>query len=480
MANSDHLISELQLLCQRYRALLLALDEQTLSVAVSVSPSAEMITALRFASNRRILIEQWPQAKLEQRLNPTKMIEEPTAVYPTQSDNAANDDDSPVIQFINQTLRMAIQRRASDIHFEPLSTNYRIRLRIDGVLQEISAPPAELTIRLTARLKIMGKLNIAERRLPQDGQFTLVLDKQSYSLRIATLPVQHGEKVVLRILQTYQQEWGLDTLGMSENALAQFIDTLRSPQGMILVTGPTGSGKTVTLYSAIKWLNDVSRNICSVEDPIEIPLSGINQTAINPKADLDFSRILRALLRQDPDVIMIGEIRDAETAEIAVKAAQTGHLVMSTLHTNSAIETLSRLTHLGIPGYLLASALKLVIAQRLVRRLCPHCKTQSEPLDHFPDEIWRGPLNHWQAQGCSHCFSGYYGRIAIHELLIITHEFQQALVNNVDERQLASLSRHADFPTLFSAGLSLVNEGTTSIAELYRVVGNIIPAKVDK
>ncbi|PWC15724.1 type II secretion system protein GspE [Brenneria roseae subsp. americana] len=479
MTDAKHLMDELQLLCRRYHALLVGLDEQTISVAVSASPSAEMIAALRFAGNRRILVEQWPQAKMEQRLNPANIIEKPATASPTQPDSPTSDDDPPVVQFIDQTLRLAIQRRASDIHFEPLLTYYRLRLRIDGVLQEIAAPPAELTARLTARLKIMGKLNIAERRLPQDGQFSLVLDQQTYSLRIATLPVQQGEKVVLRILQTHQQELILGKLGMSENALAQFIQILSAPQGMILVTGPTGSGKTVTLYSAIRWLNDVSRNICSVEDPIEIPLPGINQTAVNPKADLDFSRILRALLRQDPDVIMIGEIRDAETAEIAVKAAQTGHLVMSTLHTNSAIETLSRLSHLGIPGYLLATALKLVIAQRLVRRLCPHCKTQSEPLRHFPDEIWHGPLNHWQAQGCSHCFSGYYGRIAIHELLVVTPALQQALVSNASDRQLAALSRNAGFPTLFVTGLSLVNEGITSIAEVYRVVGDNIAGKAE-
>nr|WP_113864962.1 type II secretion system protein GspE [Brenneria salicis]NMN90612.1 protein transport protein HofB [Brenneria salicis ATCC 15712 = DSM 30166]RBP66894.1 protein transport protein HofB [Brenneria salicis ATCC 15712 = DSM 30166]RLM32128.1 type II secretion system protein GspE [Brenneria salicis ATCC 15712 = DSM 30166] len=472
MTDTAHLMDELQQLCRRYHAFFLGLDEQTISVAVNASPSAEMIAALRFAGNRRILIEQWPQAKMERQLNPTKAIEEPSVTYPTQPDSPTSDDDPPVVQFINQTLRLAIQRRASDIHFEPLLTDYRVRLRIDGVLQEIAAPSTELIARLTARLKIMGKLNIAERRLPQDGQFSLILDQQAYSLRIATLPVQQGEKVVLRILQTHQQELELEKLGMSENALAQFIQTLSAPQGMILVTGPTGSGKTVTLYSAIRWLNNVSRNICSVEDPIEIPLSGINQTAVNPKADLDFGRILRALLRQDPDVIMIGEIRDAETAEIAVKAAQTGHLVMSTLHTNSAIETLSRLTHLGVPGYLLATALKLVIAQRLVRRLCPHCKTQAEPLRHFPDEIWRGPLKHWQAQGCSHCFSGYYGRVAIYELLVITAMVQQALVSNVGDRQLTALSRHAGFPTLFTTGLSLVDAGITSIAEVYRVVGD--------
>ncbi|RUR93348.1 type II secretion system protein GspE [Pectobacterium versatile] len=282
---SEHTLSELQTLCRRYQALLLSLDEQTLSVAVTASPSAEMIAALRFASNRRIMVEQWPQARMEQQLNPVNAVAEPAETYHASTYHNSSthnnstgqqehDDDSPVAQFIHQTLRLAIQRRASDIHFKPLLDSYRVRLRIDGVLQAISAPPSELTNRITARLKIMGKLNIAERRLPQDGQFSLTLDQQAYSLRIATLPVQQGEKVVLRILQTHQQELALDKLGLTAKALQQVISVLSASQGMLLVTGPTGSGKTVTLYSAIRWLNECSRNICSVEDPVEIPPGG--------------------------------------------------------------------------------------------------------------------------------------------------------------------------------------------------------------
>ncbi|MEC5317389.1 type II secretion system protein GspE [Brenneria populi subsp. brevivirga] len=471
MADAQHLAHELQILCQRYQALLLNMDEHSLSVAVHGSPSAEMLAALRFAGNRQVLIEQWPLAKMEQRLNPLTTVAEAPEDYHAEPEDRGNDEDAPAVHFINQTLRLAIQRRASDIHLEPLPACCRIRLRIDGVLQEIASPAAELTARITARLKIMGRLNIAERRLPQDGQFSITLDLRVYSLRIATLPVQYGEKVVLRILQTQRQELALDKLGLVESDLARLTEVLSLPQGMILVTGPTGSGKTVTLYSAIRWLNDVSRNICSVEDPIEIPLPGINQTAINPKADLDFSRILRAMLRQDPDVIMVGEIRDSETADIAVKAAQTGHLVMSTLHTNSAVETLTRLRHLGIPGYLIAAALKLVISQRLVRRLCPHCKTPAEPLSHLPAELWRGPLRHWQAKGCGHCLSGYYDRIAIYELLVITPELRQALADNASNSRLTQLSRQSGSLPLLAAGLARVNEGVTSITEIYRIVG---------
>lgn len=308
-----------------------------------------------------------------------------------------------------------------------MEDNYRVRMRIDGVLHICASPPVNWAARLTARRKIMGQLDIAERRLPQDGQFSFVINAQSISLRIATLPVLEGEKVVLCVLQTYQQMLTLDSLGLSLTAYAYLAQALQQPQGMILVTGPTGSGKTVTLYSAICWLNESQRTIFSVEDPVEIPLPGINQTAVNLKAELDFSRILRALLRQDPDVVMIGEIRDSETAEIAVKAAQTGHLVLSTLHTNSAIETLTRLGHLGIPGYLLAGALTLLIAQRLVRRLCPHCKTPASPPLTFPDTLWATPVPHWEVQGCEHCVKGYYARTALYELLPLTPALRDAL-----------------------------------------------------
>ncbi|WP_027710903.1 type II secretion system protein GspE [Dickeya chrysanthemi] len=464
---------ELQLLCRRYHALLLDMDEQIISVAVAGPVAEELVAALRFASHRRVLVEQWPAARLEQQLT-SPQAEETTAPYQTNTAVYEEQDDAPVVQFINQTLKLAIQRRASDIHLEPLPAGYRVRLRIDGVLHEIPSEQDLPTNRMIARLKILGKLNIAERRLPQDGQFTLRLETDTYSLRIATLPIQNGEKVVLRILQTQQQALELDELGLPEQWLQHVKQTLSLPQGLILVTGPTGSGKTFTLYSAIRWLNDVTRNICSVEDPVEIPLAGINQTAIHTQGQLDFARVLRALLRQDPDVVMIGEIRDAETAEIAVKAAQTGHLVLSTLHTNSALDTLIRLGHLGIPGYLLAAALKLVIAQRLVRRLCPHCRQWVADITTLPDSLWQGPLQHWRATGCEHCFSGYYGRAAIYDLLPITPELQQALSCSPslsDNNPTHSLHREN---RLFSAGLALVHEGITSLEELYRVVGNHI------
>lgn len=464
---------EIHALCQRYQALALSEDEQRLTIALHGEIPAALVSALRFATGKSVGIEQWPVARLEQAQNQRQsLVLVPSPENTEERPPSLNDDsDTPVVQFINQTLRSAIQRRASDVHFEPYQQRFRVRLRIDGVLQAIASPPFSLAARITARLKIMGQLDIAERRLPQDGQLSVQLDNASFSMRISTLPTLHGEKVVLRILQTDRQELPLEQLGMSLEALGWYANALCNPQGMILVTGPTGSGKTVTLYSGLRQLNDAQSNLCSVEDPIEIPVFGINQTQINSKTDLDFARVLRALLRQDPDVIMIGEIRDKETAEIAVKAAQTGHLVLSTLHTNSTCETLTRLTQMGIPGYLLAACLKLVIAQRLVRRLCPHCRYPQVEILHFPPTIWPEPLIPWRAAGCEHCFGGYYGRIGVYELLKITPEIQHALMQNASVIKLADIAQQQGQTTLLQAGLELVAQGITSLEELYRVVG---------
>ncbi|SLM64595.1 MULTISPECIES: type II secretion system protein GspE [Dickeya] len=474
MTNITRQHHELQKLCQRYHALLLDMDEHTVCIAVTGLVAEELIAALRFASHRRVIVEQWPAARMEQHLA-APHVQEAATVYQAQTLPSQESEDAPVVRFINRTLALAIERRASDIHFEPLSNTYRVRLRIDGVLQSALTVPEGISSHLVARLKIMGRMNIAERRLPQDGQFNLELEQQDYSLRIATLPVQGGEKVVLRVLQTQQQALALDELGLPTSALQQFKQILALPQGLILVTGPTGSGKTFTLYSAIDWLNEVSRNICSVEDPVEIPLAGINQTSVHSKSQLSFARVLRALLRQDPDVIMIGEIRDTETAEIAVKAAQTGHLVLSTLHTNSAIETLTRLSHLGIPGYLLSAALKLIIAQRLVRRLCPHCRQPLQDITTLPGSLWQGSLRQWQPAGCEHCFSGYYGRAALYDLLPITPAIQQILTEPAVQLMSPHARTRVEENGLLRAGLVLVHEGITSLAEVYRVVGEQIP-----
>ena len=292
------------------------------------------------------------------------------------ADAASAADDTPVVKFINKVLLDAIKKGASDIHFEPYEKKYRVRLRIDGVLREVSKPPITMGLKLAARLKVMSKMDTAERRVPQDGRIKLKISKtKAIDFRVNTLPTLFGEKVVLRILDPSSAQLGIDALGYEAEQKQAYLDVLANPYGMILVTGPTGSGKTVSLYTGLNILNTEDRNISTAEDPAEINLEGINQVNVNNKVGLDFASALRSFLRQDPDIIMVGEIRDLETAEIAIKAAQTGHMVLSTLHTNDAPQTLARLVNMGVPPFNIASAVSLIIAQRLARRLCEHCKT---------------------------------------------------------------------------------------------------------
>ncbi|WP_312829228.1 type II secretion system protein GspE [Pantoea anthophila] len=447
-------------LCQRYRALILQHDADRLRVAVAESVPPGLSEALHFASQCQIEIECWPQARLDQRQHADtgRVAREET---PAES----------AIEAAELILRQALERRASDVHIEPGAEGMRVRLRIDGVLHPLSSLPVTQPAALLARLKILGGLDIAERRLPQDGQFSLAIAGQSASFRLATLPVYGGEKAVIRLLQSESAALSLDKLGLPPAQLRLFMAALAQPQGLILVTGPTGSGKTFTLYSGLSALNRPEKNLCSVEDPIEIPLSGINQTQIHNRKGLDFNRVLRALLRQDPDVIMVGEIRDAETAEIAVKAAQTGHLVLSTLHTNSTAETLTRLRQMGIPGYLLGPALKLIVAQRLVRRLCPHCRQPAQAVAHYPTEIWPGTLQTWRAPGCDHCFSGYFGRLALFELLPINARLQNAIAAEMPLENLLTLAKQQGLRPLLVSGLEAVSRGDTSLEEMQRVIG---------
>lgn len=447
-------------LCQRYRALILQHDADRLRVAVAESVPPGLSEALHFASQCQIDIECWPQARLDQRQHADtgRVAREET---PAES----------AIEAAELILRQALERRASDVHIEPGAEGMRVRLRIDGVLHPLSSLPVTQPAALLARLKILGGLDIAERRLPQDGQFSLAIAGQSASFRLATLPVYGGEKAVIRLLQSESAALSLDKLGLPPAQLRLFMAALAQPQGLILVTGPTGSGKTFTLYSGLSALNRPEKNLCSVEDPIEIPLSGINQTQIHNRKGLDFNRVLRALLRQDPDVIMVGEIRDAETAEIAVKAAQTGHLVLSTLHTNSTAETLTRLRQMGIPGYLLGPALKLIVAQRLVRRLCPHCRQPAQAVAHYPTEIWPGTLQTWRAPGCDHCFSGYFGRLALFELLPINARLQNAIAAEMPLENLLTLAKQQGLRPLLVSGLEAVSRGDTSLEEMQRVIG---------
>ena len=454
--NTDQLVA----LCLRHHALLLSSDSERINIAVVGKPATELMEALRFATQKRIDIECWSAERMEKHRQLTSQSYLP-GVSQTHS----------TVDVLNHTLQQAINQRASDIHIEPMEHACQIRLRIDGVLCPQPPLAAELANLLSARLKVLGNLDIAERRLPQDGQFTIELANEPVSFRIATLPCSGGEKIVLRLLHQVPQALEPKALGMNAEQLACFNAVLHQPQGLILVTGPTGSGKTVTLYSALQSRNTPDVNICSVEDPIEIPLAGLNQTQINPRAGLTFQNVLRALLRQDPDIIMVGEIRDGETAGIAINAAQTGHLVLSTLHTNSTTETLIRLEQMGVARWMISSALTMVIAQRLVRRLCPHCRRETRDQAQLPRSVWPRPLPRWQPTGCVRCYHGFYGRVAIFEVLAIDNALRQAIASGAGTDVIEASARQAGMVSLFEHGCRAVEQGLTTIEELLRVLG---------
>ncbi len=387
----------------------------------------------------------------------------------------ADTEDAPVVRFVNQVILQAINRGASDIHFEPYEKIYRVRLRQDGILDELYKPPVAMAPRLAARLKIMAQLDIAERRVPQDGRLKLYLTKQrAIDFRVNTLPTLWGEKVVLRLLDPSSAQLGIEALGYEDRQKEQFLKAIHRPQGMVLVTGPTGSGKTVSLYTALNILNTTAVNISTAEDPVEINLPGINQVNVNPKVGMTFANALRAFLRQDPDVIMVGEIRDLETAEIAIKAAQTGHMVLSTVHTNSAPQTLNRLLNMGVAPYNIASSVTLIIAQRLARRLCVHCKEEV----HIPEEelINQGfrqdelkELTIYKAVGCDQCNHGYKGRVGIYEVMPISEEIGQLIMENGNVLQIAEQARREGINDLRQSGLNKVRMGITSLEEVNRV-----------
>lgn len=454
--NTDQLVA----LCLRHHALLLSSDSERINIAVVGKPAPELMEELRFATQKRIDIECWSAERMEKHRQLTSQSHLP-GVSQTHS----------TVDVLNHTLQQAINQRASDIHIEPMEHACQIRLRIDGVLCPQPPLAAELANLLSARLKVLGNLDIAERRLPQDGQFTIELANEPVSFRIATLPCSGGEKIVLRLLHQVPQALEPKALGMDAEQLACFNAVLHQPQGLILVTGPTGSGKTVTLYSALQSRNTPDVNICSVEDPIEIPLAGLNQTQINPRAGLTFQNVLRALLRQDPDIIMVGEIRDGETAGIAINAAQTGHLVLSTLHTNSTTETLIRLEQMGVARWMISSALTMVIAQRLVRRLCPHCRRETRDQAQLPRSVWPRPLPRWQPTGCDRCYHGFYGRVAIFEVLAIDNALRQAIASGAGTDVIEASARQAGMVSLFEHGCRAVEQGLTTIEELLRVLG---------
>ena len=388
-------------------------------------------------------------------------------------------DDAPIVKFVNKILLDAIKKGASDIHFEPYEFKYRVRFRIDGILHEMVSPPVNLAMRFSARLKVMAKLDIAERRVPQDGRIKLKLSKnKSIDLRVSTLPTMWGEKVVMRILDSNQASLNIDILGYDEKQKALYLKALTKPQGMILVTGPTGSGKTVSLYSGLNILNTVERNISTAEDPIEINLSGINQVQINLKAGLTFPVALRSFLRQDPDVVMVGEIRDIETAEIAIKAAQTGHLVLSTLHTNSAAETLTRLSNMGVPAYNIGSSVSLIIAQRLGRRLCNACKqpedipvTELAKLGFNQQQINLG-ITPFKAVGCNQCTKGYKGRVGIYEVMPMSDKISRMILTGSNSMELHDQAQQEGMDTLRQSALQKVLDGVTSLLEVERITSH--------
>ena len=384
-------------------------------------------------------------------------------------------DDAPVVRFVNKILLDAIKKGASDIHMEPYEKYFRIRYRSDGILYQVASPPSNIATRIVSRIKVMAKMDIAERRVPQDGRIKMTLSQnRAIDFRVNSCPTLFGEKIVLRILDPSSAQIGIEKLGFEPEQEKLFLRAINKPYGMVLVTGPTGSGKTVTLYTGLNILNSVERNISTAEDPVEITVEGINQVNMNIKAGLTFANALRAFLRQDPDVIMVGEIRDLETAEIAVKAAQTGHLVLSTLHTNDAPQTLNRLMQMGIEPFNIVSAVILIIAQRLARRLCEHCKTPT----NLPEAtlIATGfkieelsSLKIYSPVGCERCTNGYKGRIGIYQMMTLSDPMRALILEGGNAMQLAQLAKSEGINDLRSSGLNKIRMGITSLEEIDRI-----------
>jgi type IV-A pilus assembly ATPase PilB len=393
---------------------------------------------------------------------------------PTE-DVSSDVDDAPIVRFVNKILLDSIKKGVSDIHLEPFEKKFRIRFRADGILSEVASPPVGIASRIISRLKVMSKMDIAERRVPQDGRIKMQLSKnRAIDFRVNTCPTLFGEKVVLRILDPTSAQIGIEKLGFEPVQQKYFLDAIHKPYGMVLVTGPTGSGKTVSLYTGLNLLNSIERNISTAEDPVEITVEGINQVNVNPKAGLTFAEALRAFLRQDPDVIMVGEIRDLETASIAVKAAQTGHLVLSTLHTNDAPQTINRLVQMGIEPFNIVSAVLLIMAQRLARRLCEHCKKEV----NFPDNVLLsagfgkediGSFTMYEPVGCEHCNNGYKGRVGIYQVLPITEKMRALILEGGNAMQMAELAKQEGINDLRASGLLKVKQGITSLEEIDRV-----------
>ena len=392
-------------------------------------------------------------------------------------DSSASDvEDAPVVKFLHKMLIDAVNMRASDLHFEPYEHNYRVRFRVDGELREIASPPITIKDKLASRIKVISRLDISENRVPQDGRMKLkVGPERVIDFRVSTLPTLFGEKIVIRILDPNSAKMGIDALGYEPEEKARLLDAIHRPYGMILVTGPTGSGKTVSLYTCLNILNQPGVNISTAEDPSEINMPGVNQVNVNDKAGLTFAAALKAFLRQDPDVIMVGEIRDLETADIAIKAAQTGHMVLSTLHTNDAPTTLTRLRNMGVAPFNIASSVILITAQRLARRLCPQCKqphdvpTEALLAAGFEESQLDGSWVPYKAVGCSACNNGYKGRVGIYQVMPISEEIQQIILRDGSALDIANQAKREGVKSLRESGLDKVRQGVTSLEEVLAV-----------
>ena len=480
-------------LIQKHRVVPLIQRGQILYVATSNPTNIDALDAIRFNTKltiEPIIVEHNKLEKLiDQQFGDTGSFDfgededidlDLDVVSTTTNDNdddAPQGEEAPIVKYINKLLIDAIRMGASDLHFEPYEKMYRVRYRVDGVLRQIAHPPLQMATRLASRLKVMSQMDISEKRMPQDGRIKLKLSKtKAIDFRVNSLPTLFGEKLVLRILDPSSAMLGIEALGYEEDQKALFMDALDKPQGMLLITGPTGSGKTVSLYTGLNILNTEDTNISTAEDPVEINLEGINQVNVNIKTGLTFSAALKAFLRQDPDIIMVGEIRDLETAEIAIKAAQTGHMVMSTLHTNSAPETLTRLRNMGVPSFNIATSVNLVIAQRLARRLCSHCKAPVEiprqsllELGFTEQDLANPEFEIFQPVGCSECREGYKGRVGVYEVMKVTPEISKIIMEDGNALQIAQASEQAGFNNLRRSGLKKVMQGVTSLQEINRV-----------
>ncbi|EKE24745.1 MAG: hypothetical protein ACD_6C00037G0002 [uncultured bacterium] len=478
-------------LITKYRILPIFKNSSILYVATSNPTNIEAIDAVRFSTKLNIETIIVEHNKLE-KLIEQNFTEESTFEFDEEFDldvdvesadpNKEEDDsnkgeEAPIVKYINKLLIDAIRMGASDLHFEPYEKIYRVRYRVDGVLRQIATPPLQLANRLSSRLKVMSQMDISEKRVPQDGRIKLKLSKnKAIDFRVNSLPTLFGEKLVLRILDPSSAMLGIDALGYEPEQKELFMQALDKPQGMLLITGPTGSGKTVSLYTGLNILNREDTNISTAEDPVEINLQGINQVNVNNKVGLTFSAALKSFLRQDPDIVMVGEIRDLETAEIAIKAAQTGHMVMSTLHTNSAPETLTRLRNMGVPSFNIATSVNLVIAQRLARRLCSQCKKPADipkqsllEMGFTETDLQQPEFQIYEPLGCNECREGYKGRVGIYEVMKVTPEISRIIMEDGNALEIADASARAGFNNLRRSGLVKVMQGVTSLQEVNRV-----------